>query len=142
MLKQDKGRGVVLLDKSRYIEKCMEHLDTENFQLIENDTTNKVEEAVKKALGKIKNIIGEEDYKKIYPTGSNPGKFYGTAKVHKIRTDETDKVGKLPLRPIVSNIGTATHKTAKYLCKLLTPLGKSKYTMENTKEFVKKIRNK
>ena len=117
----------------------MEHLNTENFQLIENDTTNKVEEAVKKALGKIKNIIGEEDYKKIYPTGSNPGKFYGTAKVHKIKSDETDKVGKLPLRPIVSNIGTATHKTAKYLCKLLTPLGRSKYTMENTKEFVEKI---
>ena len=140
VLKQDKGRGVVLLNKTRYIEKCMEHLNTPNFHPVEDDTTNKVEDAVKRALGKIKNIIGEEDYKKIYPTGSNPGKFYGTAKVHKVKTDEVDKVGKLPLRPIVSNIGTATHKTARYLCKLLTPLGKSKYTMENTKEFVEKIR--
>ena len=92
---------------------------------MENDTTNSVEDAVKKALGKIKKAIGEEEYKRIYPTGSNPGKFYGTAKVHKIKADERDKIGKLPLRPIVSNIGTATHKTTRYLCKLLTPLGKS-----------------
>ena len=56
--------------------------------------------------------------------------------LHKIKADERDKIGKLPLRPIVSNIGTATHKTARYPCKLLTTLGKSQYTMENTKEFV------
>ena len=44
------------------------------------------------------------------------------------------------MRPIVSNIGTATHKTAKYLSKLLSPLAKSKYTIENTKDFVTRIR--
>ena len=44
------------------------------------------------------------------------------------------------MRPIISNIGTATHKTAQYLCRLLAPLGTSKYTAKNTKEFVEKAR--
>ena len=44
------------------------------------------------------------------------------------------------MRPIISNIGTATHKTAQYLCRLLAPLGMSKYTVKNTREFVEKAR--
>ena len=52
-----------------------------------------------------------------------------------------DKIEKISLRPIVSNIGTATHKVAKYLCKLLTPLGKSKYTIDDTKKFVDTVKN-
>ena len=60
--------------------------------------------------------------------------------MHKVRNDDKDKLNKLPVRPIISNIGTATHKTAQYLCRLLTPLGKSSYTVQNTKEFVDKIK--
>jgi hypothetical protein len=140
ILKQDKGRGVVILDNSKYIEKCMELLNTGNFNKIQNDDTDKVEKSVQKALSKVKEAIGEQTYKDIYPSGSNPGKFYGTAKVHKVKATDEDKVGKLPVRPIVSNIGTATHKTAKYLSKLLSPLAKSKYTIENTKDFVTRIK--
>ena len=80
-------------------------------------------------------------YTKIYPSGSNPGKFYGTAKVHKVKPEEQDTIEKLPLRPIISNIGTATHKTAQYLCNLLTPLSKSDYTVLNTKDFMDNIKN-
>ena len=45
----------------------------------------------------------------------------------------------MPLRPIISNTGTATYETVKYLTNLLAPLGKSIYTITNTKEFVKYI---
>ena len=58
-----------------------------------------------------------------------------------MKTNDPDKLEKLPIRPIVSNIGTATHKTARYLCKLLAPLGKSSYTVESTNDFIKKIRS-
>ena len=54
-------------------------------------------------------------YKKIYPSGSNPGKFDGTAKVHKLSSEvemNINNVDRLPLRPIVSNINTATYKTS------------------------------
>ena len=129
------------MDNNKYVEKCMELLNTENFKKTGSDDTSKVEKSVQNALSKVKKAIGEQTYKDIYPSGSNPGKFYGTAKVHKVKATDEDKVGKLPVRPIVSNIGTATHKTAKYLSKLLSPLAKSKYTIENTRDFVTRIRN-
>ena len=50
-------------------------------------------------------------------------------------------ISKLPIRPIVSNIGTATYMTAKYLSKLLATLAKSEYTIENSKQFVEKMKD-
>ena len=79
-------------------------------------------------------------YSKIYPTGSAPGKFYGTAKIHKLSPNDT--INELPLRSIVSNIGTATYHLSKYLAKLLSPLSESQYTVKNTKHFVEEIKKK
>ena len=75
---------------------------------------------------------------KIYPTGSAPGEFYGTAKIHKLSPNDT--INELPLRPIVSNIGTATYHLWKYLAEVLCPLSESEYTIKNTKHFVEKAR--
>ena len=75
--------------------------------------------------GKIKLNFADQEYKRLYPNGSAPGKFYDTAKVHKILI--TEGVDKLPIRPIISNIGTPTYQLAKYLAKLLSPLANSKY---------------
>ena len=77
-------------------------------------------------------------YSKIYPAGSAPGKFYGIAKIHKLLPNDT--INELPLRPIVSNIGSATCHLSKYLAKLLSPLSKSEYTIKSTKYFVEKIK--
>ena len=77
-------------------------------------------------------------YSKIYPTGSAPDKFYGTAKIHKLSPYDT--INELPLRPIVSNIGTATYHLSKYLAKLLSPFSESEHTIKNTKHFVEKIK--
>ena len=77
-------------------------------------------------MRKIKSKLHENVYKKLYPTGSYPGKFYGNAKVHKLSTNNVDD---LTLRPIVCNIGTATYETTKYLASLLSPLSKSEFTI-------------
>ena len=77
-------------------------------------------------------------YSKIYPTGSAPSKFYGTAKIHKLSPDDT--INDLPLRPTISNIGTATYHLSKYLAQLLSPLRESEYTIKNTKHFVEKTK--
>ena len=87
----------------------------------------------------MKKRVGPKTYKSIYPTSSRPGQFYGTAKLHKVPKDSTD-VDPLPIRPIISNIGTATYKTSKHLAKLLAPLTKSKYTVESTKDFISQTR--
>ena len=111
-------------------------LGTKQFSKLDNDPTSKLESKIQRTLRKIKSKLPEKVYRKLYLTGSCPGKFYGNAKVHKLLTNNADD---LPLRPIISNIGTATYETAKYLANLLAPLGKSKYTITNTKEFVKYI---
>ena len=45
--------------------------------------------------------------------GSRPGLFYRPAKVHKL--GKAEGLNELTMRTIISNIGTATYKTAKYL---------------------------
>ena len=61
-----------------------------------------------------------------------------TAKVGKLKQGDT--ADQLPLRPIVSNCGTASYKLVKYLAKLLSPLSKSQYTVQSTKEFINHIK--
>ena len=104
---------------------------------LDQDPTSKLESKVQRILRKIKSKLPENIYKKLYPTGSAPGKFYGNAKIHKLSSNDVDD---LPLRPIVSNIGTATYETGKYLAKLLSPLSKSDYTINSAKQFVNYIR--
>ena len=119
----------------------MTHLNTANFEKLTEDKRKSIEEVVQKTLFAMKTDFGEDTYLNIYPSGSNPGKFYGTAKIHKVDLQDTNSIEELPLRPIISNIGTATHKTAQYLSKLLAPLGKSIYTVESSKQFVDKIKD-
>ena len=80
-------------------------------------------------------------YKRLYPSSSRPGLYFGLAKVHKLK-DDRGNLADLPLRPVVSNIGTATYETSKYLARLLQPLAKSEYTIESTKDFISKLQGK
>ena len=85
---------------------------------------------------KSNNYLKEEDYKRIYQKSSKPGLFYGTAKVWKLKENNT--VNNLPLASIISNIGTATYKTAKYLLSILTSW---EYNTKNRYEFVDIVKN-
>ena len=44
------------------------------------------------------------------------------------------------MRPVVSNVGTATYNTAKYLANLLAPLAKSDYAIINTADFINRLK--
>ena len=138
ILKQDKGRGVVILDRRKYMEKCFSILSTSQFAETDHDPTAYIEEKAKRILRKITNKLPSFVYLKIYQTASLPGKFYGTAKLHKVSNNST--VEHLPLRPITFNIGImTTYDLAKYLAQLLKPLSKSQYTITNTKTFTKSL---
>ena len=100
---------MVILDKKDYIEKCINILDSKQFKKLKKDPT-KTENKMQRTLGKIKHLDVNE-YKRMYPTGSRPGFFYTAAKVHKLQSGEGLK--ELTMRTIISNIGTATDKTAK-----------------------------
>ena len=58
-------------------------------------------------------------------------RFYGLAKVHK---------QDVPLRPVISAVGSAPYATSKNLAQILKPLvGGGEYTVANSKEFVKAL---
>ena len=63
---------------------------------------------------------------------------YGTSKIQKPSQDH--QIGKLPIRPFISNIDIATYRLAKNLAKFLLSLSVSEYTVKSTKDFIEKLR--
>ena len=130
-MKQDKGRGNV--------EKYFSIISTSKFKKLDENPTVSYEAKIQRTLRKMKSRLTLQEYNKVYPTGSIAGNFYGTTKFHKLPELGTT-VDQLALRPIVSNIGTASYYLAKHLAKILNPLSKSEYTVQNTKDFVNFIK--
>ena len=91
--------------------------------MIQNDLRSckrpnkKLENKMQRTLRKIKQHLDENEYRRMYPTGSRPGLFYTTAKVHKLQNGVG--LNELTMRPTISNIGTATYETEKFLNSLL-----------------------
>ena len=133
VLKQDKSRGVVVIDRKKYTEKCINLLHTDSFIRLDHDPSKTIEGKIQRSMRKIKSNLTKQEYSRLYPTGSSPGKFYGTAKQHKLKNGSS--VDDLALRPIISNVGIASYQLAEYLAKLLSPLSRSQYTVNSTKEF-------
>ena len=74
----------------------------------------------------------ENTYRKMYPTGASPPKFYGLPKIHKKN---------IPLRPIVSSIGSVSYGVAKELARIIKPLmGNSQHHVHNSKQFADEIK--
>ena len=138
IMKQDKGRGVVVMDRGKYFDKRLAMLNTEQFVQLQKNPTSSLERKVVRTPRKSKQKLPTDVYAKLYPTRSPPGKFYGTAEVHKLSLNDT--VEELPLRPIISNLNTATYQLAYYLAKVLSPLSRSQYTVESSNKFVNVIK--
>ena len=139
ILRQDKGRGVVILNKSDYITKCESFLSGAEFEELQNDPTKTFQRNVQDTLRGMKKKFTETEYKRLYPSASQPGLFFGLAKVHKLKEGQTN-VQDLPLRPVISNIGTTTYQISKQLAKLLSPLTKNDQNIESTADFIKKLK--
>ena len=126
------------MDQGNYTEKCISLLSSNQFIHIPNDPIKSLKSKVKRTQWKIRSKLFEQEYKKLYPTGSCPGKFYGIAKIHKLSVN--GGINELTIRPIVSNLNTSTYNLAKYLSKLLSSLRQSRNTVKNTEEFIKELK--
>ena len=127
VLTADKGVALVIMNAEDYTKKAEDLLNQPTYRPINSDPTvrlkNKLITLLKsfKAEGRVK----EEVYKRLYPTGAGSSKFYGLPKIHKVG---------IPLRPIVSSIGTVTYETSKELARILKPLvGKSPHHVQKHK---------
>ncbi|KAI8487847.1 hypothetical protein Bbelb_342950 [Branchiostoma belcheri] len=120
ILPADKGRCTVVLDREQYDRK---------------DPTNKFKGKISSALKKLQTegVLDRPTYLKLNPTTEQPPAFYGLPKIHK---------QSVPLRPIVSSIGSVTYELAGFLAKILGPLvGKSQHHVQNSADFVNKIKD-
>ena len=95
----DKGKGIVILDKTDYDNKLHEIVsDTSKFKLIKSDIQTailKYEDKLNRLLRKIKNNTNDNLSNNLYASGTKPGHLYGIPKIHKKNN---------PIRPIISSI--------------------------------------
>ena len=140
MTRPDKGRGVVILDKSVYLER-MEELISDPGKFLEISEpifkfTLRIEDKINNYLRKLKKLclITEDLYKQLFVSGGGPGVLYGLPKIHK-----PDFVSNFKFRPIFSAINCPSFNLSKFFVKILEPLTRSEYTLENSKSFVEVI---
>ena len=103
--KPDKENGVVITDGKLYDNAIQEIIsNTSKFKKLNEDTILKREASLQSFLSKLKqkNFFNENEYDKLYSSGSAPARIYGTPKMHK--SSSSDSFPKLCL--IVSSIGT------------------------------------
>ena len=106
---------MLVMEKNEYIKKSEDLLNQPTYKALTTDPTNKYKN---KLINLLKTIraeggINNDTYKRLYPTGAVPPKYYGLPKIHKQGT---------PLRPIISTRGSVSYETAKELAKILKPL--------------------
>ena len=132
--KPDKGAGIVLLNRSDYINKmtCILN-DASKFTQCKDgkDRTGIAEDRLTECLKRLRtqNIISDKTVEKIKPSGSVIPRLYGLPKIHKPNA---------PLRPILDMRNSPYHATAKWLAELLEPLRQQlcRFSLRDTFEFV------
>ena len=139
IVRPDKGSGVVVLNKTDYVRKMNSVLeDTSKFEWMQDldgfSLVRKLEQNMRKLLLSLKKrkFLSSDLYERLYPNGSSVGRLYGLPKVHKEG---------VPLRPILSAVGTHNHAVAKYLAELINPVSnsKGKHSASDTFDFISRI---
>ena len=137
--KPDKGNEVVILNRKLYDNAFQEIIsDTSIFEKLNEVPTLKREASLQRFLHKLKEktFFSENEYDKLYPSGSAPARIYGTPKMHKLSSSDSFP----KLRPIVSSIGTFNYNLARFLSDLLSPLVSNDYSCKDTFSFVSRIK--
>ena len=111
----------VILDKSKF-EEINQEL-SENHPIIQREKS--ISCYIRKYFKKVTN------YQELIPSGSQPGKLYGIAKVHKTN---------VPLRPVVSMVGTPEYKLAKYVDNLIKSHIPNTYLLRSTENFIERLK--
>ena len=79
IMKQNEGRGVVIMNRSNYLEKCLSILQGMQFMKLDHDVTSKLESKVQST---IKSKLPENVYKRLSYRIST--RLYGNVKIRKL----------------------------------------------------------
>lgn len=132
----DKGNRTVVMSKSMYEQKMMEHLsDNKVYKKLDFDTTELLHGRsiyICQALKK-QQFITDEEYDHMAMHNASAPKVYGQPKVHKRGN---------PLRLIVASYESPAYNIALFLTKILNNLtSNSKYNVRNATSFIDRILN-
>lgn len=133
ILPADKGNATVVIDIDTYNTKIDTLIQEGQYTKLNKDPTKSIERKIYTTLFKHKGEFTNIERTQITPHFSKPPHFYGLPKIHKPN---------IPLRPIVSSIGSPCHKLARFLLKILNPLsGKTDSFINNTPHFLEKLQD-
>ena len=131
----DKGGKVVVLNQADYDDKIFNLLsDGDTYEKLDDCPLSEQNKYIRKRISDIsKSCIDPSTLKKFLFPNCKLSYIYGIPKVHKTNC---------PLRPIISNVGTATRSLAGWLAGILSPyLGKiSGSHLRNSLDFKDKLR--
>ncbi|CAF3650056.1 unnamed protein product [Rotaria sp. Silwood1] len=130
----DKGRGVVLMNKNEYLSKMYAIVnDSSKFKRLSTDPTVAREQNLIKLLNRLlkEKSITEQFFKMSCPKGSNPGRLYGLPKIHK---------DNIPLRPVLSAIGTFNYGLGKALTNILSDIIEKEKMVRDPFSFVEELK--
>lgn len=135
----DKGRGVVILNRTDYIHKMEDILSdfTKFTKLVHENAfalTIRIEDKINRFLRQMQKAqkISQCVYDNLMASGTAPGVLYGLAKIHKPNA---------PLRPILAAYNTAMYKLAKFVVPLIDHLCHNSFTLRNSYNFFEDIKS-
>ena len=131
----DKGRGMVIMNKNDYLSKMHAILnDSSKFKCLFVDPTITRENSLANLLRRLKKQghFSEQSHHMARPSGSNPGRLYGLPKIHK------DNV---PLRSVLSAIGTYNYGLGKAFKQILSDIIKNKRIIKDSFTFVEVLQS-
>ena len=128
ILPADKGNVTVVMDRVEYSNKLAHLVDNGGYSKVKKDPTLKTERKLSLILGKNKDLMPQTKHRQQIQHYSNPPHIYGLPKIHK---------NGIPLRPIVSNRGSAL---SYFLVEIINSLtSKSSSYVKNLAHIVKRI---
>jgi hypothetical protein len=132
--KADKGNSQIILPESEYNSKVNDIIANNNFSLIPQDNTKRLQRTVRATVNECKNIIPKDSKWRHISLNPTAPRVKGLVKIHK-----TDA----PIRPIVNWNNAPTYKLAKYLVKTLqthAPLPFA-FNIKNTVQLISDLKN-
>ena len=126
----DKGGAITILDSDTYFSKCTSILDdSDTYECLKS---NPLPSLITRSNKILKDFIPTDLHNKIKVRSPNLSYFYGLPKLHK---------PDIPLRPIVSAVGSPLYKLSRWLANIISPfLGKiSGSHLKHNLQFIQQL---
>jgi hypothetical protein len=115
LTKADKGNCLVILNKSDYTEMTVNFLNSPDFKTLKSNPNNIMVRKLKSVLKSAADTFENLSY--LIPSNPSIPKLYSLPKIHKINPTMLTTINpiNIPVRPVVSYIGSPTYKLQKWL---------------------------